>query len=634
MITATAPQTSQQPALLFPFRFSAPEREVFRAKGNLRISQWAEKSIYVPRGAHVGMYRNEFNPYGVDVMDTWQLPHVREVNVCAPPQAMKTIIAHCCMGNSIPNDPCEMMLVMPTRDEVREEMDDRIIPMIENSPVLSQYISRDPDDTSKFHVKLNNGAIIYTAWANSASKLARKAIKKLFFDETDKYPEFVGKETDPFNLGEKRKRTFKHTYKIYRSSSPTTETGPIWRFLNSSAVIKHWQVYCPDCGAPHVMHRRNIRYPAGKTPEEILQGKLARYQCPHCKSLWTDTKRDFATRCGEWIIVKGADIRYPRSVGYHISGCAILDISLSEIAKKEVEAKTDEAAAIDLANDYDAEPYRPGKQERKEDQILRLRDEHLPRLIVPRDVCRLLLLVDTQQIGFHYEVAAFGWGRDLTSWRVDNGFVEHFENLKELAEQRWSDADGREYAIHAAFIDSGGGTNPAKPKHSRTMEVYQFCIENPIFRPLKGRRDMDTPWSVKRLEYFPSRDGKKIPIPGGLNLYTINVTMFKNQLAGKLSINPERSGAFHLHAETDEEYAKQMCAEYRDDRGYWICPPGKANHYWDLGVYRFAAAEIVRIRTMQKPDEVKQQPKPVPAQPPAASRPQAPRLPGWFRGRG
>jgi phage terminase large subunit GpA-like protein len=138
MITAPAPQTSAQPALLFPFRFSGPEREVFRAKEDLRISQWAEKSIYVPRGAHVGMYRNEFNPYGVDVMDTWRLPHVREVNVCAPPQAMKTIIAHCCMGNSIPNDPCEMMLVMPTRDEVREEMDDRIIPMIENSPVLSK----------------------------------------------------------------------------------------------------------------------------------------------------------------------------------------------------------------------------------------------------------------------------------------------------------------------------------------------------------------------------------------------------------------------------------------------------------------------------------------------------------------
>lgn len=633
-----AVHTPTHRGLFSPFSWSPAERQVWKAKEQLRISQWAEKRLHIPRGAHVGPYRNEYNPWGVDIMDTWQQAHIREINVCAPPQATKTISAHCCMANSIVYDPCEMMLIMPARDECREEMDDRIIPMLQQSPELAACLSDNPDDTSKYHIKFNNGAIIYTAWATSASKLARKAIKKLFFDEIDKYPDVVGKETNPFNLGEKRKRTFKHTYKIYRSSTPTLPTGPIWKFLHGSDVIKVWSVYCPDCGAAQVMNRKTgLRYPEDKTPEEILQGKLARYACSECGSLWTDSKRDLATRSGNYIISKGEKILYPRSVGYHLNACAITDISLSEIAAKEVQAKTDPATAIDLANDYDAEPYEVEKSQRKEDAILRLVDEHQPRGIVPHDTARLVIKADTQQTGFMYQVLALGYPDNPFCHLVDHGFTDSFANLKSQGEQEYHDAAGQVYRCHAGIIDSGGGTNPYKPKHSRTSEVYEFCSRNPFWRPLKGRREQAIPWGITRLEYYPARDGSKQPIPGGLSLYTVNVTHYKNQLAGKLNLEPGAPGSITLHAgindggpHSGQKYAAQLCAEYQDDRGYWECPSGKANHFWDCWVYGMALADIIGLKRIRRPNEpaVDQKPK---------AKPQAPinnrQLPSWLLNR-
>lgn len=611
---AIASHTPEQPGLFTNFRWSPAEREVWKAKEDLRASQWAEKHLHIPRGAHIGPYRNEYNPWGVDIMDTWEQPHIREINVCAPPQATKTISAHVCMMKTIIYDPCEMMLVMPSREEVREEMDDRIIPMLQQSPELAKHLSDNPDDTSKYHVKLNNGAIIYTAWATSASKLARKAIKKIFFDETDKYPEFVGKETNPFNLGEKRKRTFKYTYKIYRSSTPTLETGPIWKFLHSSDVIKAWQVYCPDCGGAQIMHRKKgLRYPEDKTPEEIMQGKLGRYECEHCQSLWTDSKRDFATRCGNYVVTKGEKILYPRSVGYHLNGCAISDISLSEIAAKDLQAKTDSAAAIDLANDYDSEPYIVEKSERKEAAILRLIDEHMPRGIVPGETARLIIKADTQQTGFMYQVLALGYADKPFYHLVDHGFVETFEQLKHLGGLDYLTTCGTVYRCGAGIIDSGGGTNPYQPKHTRTSEVYEFCKANPFWIPVKGRRSQATPWSITRLEHYPTRTGTKKPIPGGLKLYTIDVTLYKKQLAGKLNLEPGAPGSITFHAglndggpHSGQKYAAQLCAEYQDDRGYFECPKGKANHYWDCWVYGLALADIIGVNRIKRPATTEQ----------------------------
>jgi phage terminase large subunit GpA-like protein len=68
-----------------------------------------------------------------------------------------------------------------------------------------------------------------------------------------------------------------------------------------------------------------------------------------------------------------------------------------------------------------------------------------------------------------------------------------------------------------------------------------------------------------------------------------------------LEIPPEDAGAFHLHHDTPLEYAKEMVAEYYDEKVQaWVCPEGRANHYWDCEVLALAAAYILGIRNWKR----------------------------------
>jgi len=444
--------------------------------------------------------------------------------------------------------------------------------------------------------------------------VSSESYRVVILDEISKY-----KKRGNIEDAKGRTTVYPDTKKIFIFSSPGLDSDdpnkrdPLLAEKESCDVNYNYHVICPDCEVEHVMAFEFFGWPEQQgllpgtstvDPAAIRRNRSAWYRCPHCDSHWNDYKRDKAVLAAMktgWKPDK-KEIEFPQSIYAHYPSWLSPYMSLSEIAARWLEAQGDDEKLQKWHNLIGGASYRREIKDRHEDKILALAEGGLPRLVVPRNPSCLTLLVDTQRIGFYYEIVAFGWGRDLESWQIDYGFVEHFEHLVAMVEDRYYDADGAAYAITIAFIDSGGVVNPSHPKHTRTKEVYDFCIENPTFKPLKGRRD-GQPWDISRREFYPSRDGKKIPIPGGLNLYTINVTLYKNELARKLNINPDRPGAFHLHAGADIDYAKQMCVEYQDDHGHWICPQGKANHFWDIGVYRFAAADIARINTWANPDE-------------------------------
>ena len=604
-----------QNTLFRPFRFTPAERRVFAKKEPLTLSEWAEKYRIVSIGAHRGAWRNDISPHLVKIMDTWAQSHVREVIVCKSPQCGGTEGMFNCMAYAMDRDPSTMMLIMPSEATAKKSNADRIIPMIEQSPRLQTLISPNPDDMAKMRIKLQNGTLFYIAWANSASALASFPIKHLFFDETDKYPPTVGKETDPITLGEKRATTFRYTHKIFKVSTPTSEDGPIWQAWQRADVQYKYHVQCPRCSESHIMSIDNLKWPSsnpspltgeGKgegelSPADIHRDSLAWYECPQCHSHWTDITKQKAVRLGKWQREKGNGILRPRSVAFHLPAWISPDISLSEIAAAYILSKSDRAKLIDFYNGYLAEPFIEKHSERKEDAIIVLRDER-PRGLVPVGASCLLAAIDTQARGFYYEIRAWGYGYDLESWQVREGFVESFDGLaKILFDDVYKDAEGREYKIHIALMDSGGGMGDYGV--SRTAEVYDFCRRFRQVIPIKGQQRMAQHYRMSNIDNYP---GTNKPIPGGLQLYNVNVTYYKDYLASKLSIASADPGAWHLHSETILDYARQMTAEYKDDRGLWQCPRNRANHFWDCGVYGLAAADLFGVKYIQKPLEEKE----------------------------
>lgn len=596
-------------------------------------AEWAEQNVVLKKGPRPGPWRNENNPPLAGIMNLFSLWHVRVGVIQKGIQTGGSQAVYNLLGREADysNGHDNALIVMADEKSVKKNSKNRVQPIFRDSETLSPLLSPNPDDTGIYSIRLLSDFRLDLGWSTSEASLASESYRIVVLDEISKY-----KDLGNIEEAKGRTTTFEDTKKVWILSSPALEgSDPLETEIAQCDVIMDYQIPCHECGVLQVMVWEFFRWPEQKSllpghpsisdPKEIRRKKQGRYQCPHCDSLWDDHQRDQAVLAAMSIEpyqgwVPRAHVERFTSVGVLYPSWYSPFVSLSEVIAKRLEAdeelkeKGNDEKLKKWTNTYAGQFYRREIKDRREDEILRLSDPHMPRLVVPRNPSCLMLLVDTQRIGFYYEIVAFGYGRYLESWQVDKGFVEHFDHLAAMIEDRYEDADGNQYAITIAFIDSGGGTNPAHPKHTRTKEVYDFCIENPVFKPLKGRRD-GAPWNVTRLEYYPSRDGKKTPIPGGLNLYTINTTLYKNELARKIQINPDRPGAFHLHAGTDLEYAKQMCAEYQDDRGHWICPPGKPNHFWDLGVYRFAAADIARVNTWANPDEASQEnEKPVPTE--------------------
>ncbi len=44
-----------------------------------------------------------------------------------------------------------------------------------------------------------------------------------------------------------------------------------------------------------------------------------------------------------------------------------------------------------------------------------------------------------------------------------------------------------------------------------------------------------------------------------------------------------------------------MCAEYQDEKGFWQCPEGRANHYWDCSYMNLVAADVLGVRFWERP---------------------------------
>jgi phage terminase large subunit GpA-like protein len=252
-------------------------------------------------------------------------------------------------------------------------------------------------------------------------------------------------------------------------------------------------------------------------------------------------------------------------------------------------------------NGYLAEPWIAWEEEREENDLLQLADDR-PRGLVPGPdkAAALTCGVDTQKDGFWFEIRAWGFGAELTSWQVREGFVSGFEALERiLFEDVYSDARGNEYAVRRACIDSGG---------HRTAEVYEFARKHRgRVIPIKGEQRMARPHVFTVIDTYP---GRRKPIPGGLKLLRVDTTFYKDALDARLRTAAADPGAWLFHGEVSTDWLRQMCAEYRDDSGVWRVIGSRPNHAWDVSVYNLVAAELAGVKYIRREPAKRPEPPP------------------------
>ncbi len=645
-------------------RFSESERKILRKHRPIPVSRWAERYRYVTMSVLPGRWRNDTTPHLRAIMDSSFFPSVQTIILCKAPQVGATESVLNCLAYAIDRDPGPALCVYPDELTAKENSQDRIMPMIKKSPRLRGYLTGQDDDASILRIGFQHMPV-YMAWARSAARLANKPIRFLIFDEVDKYPDTAGKrEADPISLGEARTTTFRHNRKIWKISTPTTETGNIWRALTTEAqaVFDYW-VVCPTCGHEHRMSFGQIKWahkeepgPDGKRhsedPETIEAEKLAWYECPYCAAEWNDYDRDLAVRRGRWRdreteqpIGEYLRDRRPVKIGFHIPSWISPFVSFSAVAASFLRGLTDMAKFKDFHNKHLAEPWKMVVVSKNEDQILSARCD-VPQQTVPEAAVALTCGVDVQKDGFWFAVRA--WSPSLTSWLIHYGFLATWEDVERLVYDTSYPVAGREgktMRIFRAAVDTGG--TGKYEDMTMTEETYLWIIQN------RGRGGVSL-WGTKGAsaplpgmlklgpENLTTASGKKLP--AGIRILSVDTDKAKDQYHYRLQMasaadTRELPGAGFLHADTGMDYARQILAERKelDEKGreQWVNVHQRPNHLLDAETLAAACVEMefpgggLRLIASRSAGDGA-----APAADPARKRPEGgilKRKTGWFR---
>jgi phage terminase large subunit GpA-like protein len=516
-------------------------------------------------------------------MDAAALPFVHEITLCKTPQTGGTECVHNFVGYCIDRAPGPVLYVYPDEKTAAENSKDRVLPMIQASPRLRSYFTGQEKDKSSFRINLQH-MLIYFGWGRSVASIANKPIRYGIADEIDKPGFDPGKkETGVLELIDKRFTTYRHNYKFFKISTPTLESGNVWKELNSSDVIFDYYVICPKCGKLQLMDFKGIKWNGGSKadPKEIKNGNLAWYECVSCRASWDDHVRNLAVQRGQWIARKPGPLlsisayleRFrAASIGFHIPAWISYFVSLSEVAAAFLSGLDDPVKMQDFLNSYCALPWKDIVARQDEDQILGHKI-NLPAGVVPSDAIALTCGIDVQMKGFWFVVRA--WKKDLSSHLVQYGYMTTWEDIETLVFGTRFPVEGKDagMGIWRAGIDSGGG-KAREDDWSKTEEVYDWVRRNgrnTVFA-IKGSSRPQVKKVNPRVIDKMAR-GNRI-IKGGLVLYFLDVDQFKDQFHWRLSRSCDESQCITLNADTGLDYARQILAEHkekgRDGKKKWV----------------------------------------------------------------
>lgn len=572
-------------------RIPEPVARRLRKPRRILPSEWSVRHRRMPAAdAHPGKYRPEFARFAAKVMDTWAQPWVREVWYCGIDQGSKTNTMLSCLGWSLEQAPGNVFYQMPDEASSDKIMGKKLIPMLRGTPRLARLLSPRADDTGLGGVTLASGVSIIPSWSGSPTSTAMLSARYTFSDEVDKM-RMVGKEADPVDRIKKRTRTNRFSKHFFAS----TPAGA-WIYRGTKACAQVWTAAgrCPHCGQLVVMDEKHLDIPEGATEESIkADPSCVGYMCnaSGCGERWDEEDRKRAYDGGDWVCIKGAEIRKPADVGFLLSAFPVPDVPLAQIAVTVLRAKAGNLSARrDLAHGIkavDADEFEKVKAPEAA-AILKLARPDLPALICPPGTVAVAAGVDMQKVGFWATLWAFP--RDQRwSHLAHHAFLPDWDELKRFlfdTELRILDHDALRLPVWRAAIDTGGG--PGAEDWSRTEEAYLWLRKQPRGRVWgikgqeRGRHALKIRHSV--IDKMPGRAGR--PIPGGLVLWLLDSNQLRDDFWWRLTDHRTLLSCGGCRTETRADQLVERggaCPECGAEVGGWADHPPRISLCADVG---------------------------------------------------
>jgi len=552
----------------------------------LTVSEWSDRHrILSSRGAsEAGPYRTARTPFMRKIMDALSPSDpARRVVFMKAAQVGATEGGNNWIGFCMHRAPGPFLAVQPTVDMAKRLSQQRIEPLIEDSPALRELVlpSRSRDSGNTILAKRFPGGQLILAGANSAVGLRSMPARWVFCDEVDAYPGDVDGEGDPIALAEARTNSFGHRSKIFLASTPTIKgLSRIEREYELSDQ-QRYHVPCPECGALQWLKFERLRWEPGQ-PETV------RYVCEHCEAEIAERHKTWMmdeANGADWFPTAADDIQAKAKaagiVGFHISGLysPLGWLSWEDIARDWESAQGNDAALKTMKNTVLGETWQE-KGEAPDWQRLYERREGGNLGQVPDGGLVLTAGADIQRD--RIEVDVWAWGRGVESWLVDHivleGDVARPEVWAELADllgRTWPHASGAEMSLARLAVDTGDGM------HTDAIYAWARKMGRGQVLAVKGRGGFDRSMPVDGPTYVDVTEGGR-KFKRGAQLWNVSGAVFKSEFYRFL----------RLSRPTDEELADGVGFP----AGYVHIPRGGVTAEW---LKQATAEQLMTIKTRQ-----------------------------------
>lgn len=588
---------------------------------DLSTADWTEANrvLSTKVAAEPGPMRLDRTPYVRGILDVLDQPHVREVWAMKCVQSALSETARSFLGARIHQDPAPAMIVFPNEQSAREMLDERIRPMLEDTPCLAGYMTGYGHDVKRSQINLVHMSI-YLGWAGSPQALASRPIRDLVLDEVDKYPGYRGVEADSISLAIARTTTYRRS-KVFGLSTPTLPTGNIAKRFDRAGLRYHYASRCQSCGEGMKPEWDRVRFEDRDSEDEDTLRELraalesgdavAVYVCQHCEHEHTHAEYLQAVREGHWV---GEGHQGAAVVGFHVHGLLSPWLGVDGLAREYVKARLGGLEAMQhFYNSCLGIPFWDesvhGDAETQIGAATVWRKATAEPGVVPNWASVVVAGADSKKRGHYYVVRAFGPG-----WRsslIDYGETSTSEELTSRVFRDWPGEKGSSHRVRLMCVDTGGGVG-ARDK-SRSDELYRYCKSDPAhIKAVRGYGGAGTPSQpvVTRQHQYVPPGGTRMPYD--ITVSTLDVGYFKDLLAARIN-DTEDDDLWSCFQGVGSDYVLQLAAERKvlverrirhgESRDVWRWLPrtsGAANHYLDSECYALAAAYMLDVDRIEE----------------------------------
>jgi hypothetical protein len=206
------------------------------------IDEWAKSNVILPAGyCPPGNYDVNISPYFKEIFAAIKDPHIRQINIMAPPRSGKTLVGEITLLYLIANSPGNILWIQSTEAAMKKMGDARMSKLLRLcQPVEKLIDTNDRYAVTQTKYKFANGIEVHLANATLKS-LQSFGYKYIIFDEC-----WLA-DTGLIAEAQARIGDFPNTYKIILISQGGQLERPDWELEFNRAPIKEYGYVCSKC---------------------------------------------------------------------------------------------------------------------------------------------------------------------------------------------------------------------------------------------------------------------------------------------------------------------------------------------------------------------------------------------------